>query len=197
MCEALDLYLTVLCGAFYYSCSAKLPMKHQFAVAEHLLFRQDGLLYSPNPARPFIGSRETLKQQRCIVFPFDQTLCGRKSFCRPLSEVLSALKGRCLNPIENQIQWAPNISRLSECSARCSKGPPLLPSDGAVSDLWWFFTRCLRFKPRLFHRANQQMSLLADLRFDRRCWLLQEAGPPEGTNWLWLIMATSHETSGR
>lgn len=76
-------------------------MKHQFAAAEHLLFRQDGLLYSPDPARPFIRGRETLKQQQCIAFPFDQTLCGRKSFCWPLSEVLSALKGRHQNPIEN------------------------------------------------------------------------------------------------
>lgn len=95
MCSALGFYLAILSRALYYSChSAKLPMKHQFAAAEHLLFKQDGLLYSPNPARSFIRIRETLKQQQCIVFPFDQALYGRKCFCQHPSEVLPALKGR-------------------------------------------------------------------------------------------------------
>lgn len=35
-----------------------------------------------------------------------------------------------------------------------------------------------------------------DLRFVYWNLLLQEANPPEATNWLWLVMATSHETSG-
>lgn len=91
---------------------------------------------------PFIRGRETLKQQRCIAFPFDQTLCGRKYFCRPLSEVLSALKGRHQNPIKNQTQSPPNISRLSDCSLRCSKGPPVLHRQHVkmvLLVLWWFF----------------------------------------------------------
>lgn len=64
------------------------------------------------------------KQQRCIAFPFDQTLCGSKSFCRPPSEVLSALKGRHQNPIENQTQSPPNMIRQTECSS----GVPKVPS---------------------------------------------------------------------
>lgn len=199
-CVKLWAYLAVLSGALYYSChSAKLPMKHQFAAAKHLLFRQDGLLYSPNPVRPVISGREMLKQQQRIAFPFDQMLCGSKSFCRPLSEVLSALKGRHQNPIENQTQLPPNMSRLTEC---CPDDPKVPQCCSASMWRWFASELCWsvdvsNFYQRLFHRANQPMSSLADLRSDRECWLLQEVGPPEGTNWLWIVMATSHGTSGR
>lgn len=62
MSFALGPLFSVLSRALCYSChSAKLPMKHQSAAAEHLLFRQDGLLCSPNPARPFIRGGENAK----------------------------------------------------------------------------------------------------------------------------------------
>lgn len=80
MCEARGFYLAGLSGALFYSChSAKLPTKHQFAVAEHL-FKQDGLLYSPHPAKPFIRSRGILKQQHVSCFPLTPRFVAGSAF---------------------------------------------------------------------------------------------------------------------
>lgn len=82
-------------------------------------------------------------------------------------------------PIENQTQSPPNMSRLTEC---CPDDPKVPQCCSASMWRWFASELCWsvdvsNFYQGLFHRANQPMSSLADLRSDRECWLLQEVGP--------------------
>lgn len=61
-------------------------MKRQFAVAEHLLLKQDGLLCSPHPAKTFIRSREMLKQH-VSRFPLTRRFVAGSAFVGTWSSV--------------------------------------------------------------------------------------------------------------